>query len=89
MEIKRVLERKDGIKVVVIPKNSPIKKGDYVQIIKVEEKNANNTNDENGEERKIFNRRSSNPDRFFHSGWGRRQIPGRQDGSAENIKLFR
>jgi len=41
MEIKRVLERKDGVKMVIIPKNSDILKGDLVQITKLEEdKNA-------------------------------------------------
>ena len=38
MEVKKVLERTDGIKMVIIPKHSAIKKGDYVQIIKLEEK---------------------------------------------------
>ena len=38
MEIKKVLERTDGIKMVIIPKNSQIQKGDYVKIIKMEEK---------------------------------------------------
>ena len=36
-EIKRVLERKDGIKMVIIPKKSLLKKNDWVKIIKVEE----------------------------------------------------
>jgi len=36
MEIKKVLFRKDGIKYIIIPKNSEIKAGDFVQIIKVE-----------------------------------------------------
>ena len=36
-EIKRVLERKDGIKMVIIPKHSQLKKGDWVKIIKLEE----------------------------------------------------
>lgn len=36
-EIRRVLERKDGIKMVIIPKKSEIKKDDYVKIIKIEE----------------------------------------------------
>lgn len=40
MEIKRVLIRKDGIKMVIVPKDSKIEAGDYVQIIKLEEKNA-------------------------------------------------
>lgn len=37
MEIRRVLERKDGTKMVIIPKYCDIKKGDYVKIIKFEE----------------------------------------------------
>jgi len=36
-EIRRVLERKDGIKMVIVPKKSEIKKDDYVKIIKIEE----------------------------------------------------
>jgi len=32
MEIRKVLERKDGIKMVIIPKKSIIKKGDLVLI---------------------------------------------------------
>ena len=36
MEIKKVLLRKDdGTKLVIIPRNSEIKEGDYVKIIKV------------------------------------------------------
>jgi len=41
MEIKKVLERKDGIKFIVVPKNSNIKKGDYVRIIKINEREYN------------------------------------------------
>jgi len=37
IEIRKVLERKDGIKMVIIPKKSNIKKDDYVKIIKLEE----------------------------------------------------
>lgn len=37
MEIRRVLKRKDGIKMAIIPKRSDINAGDYVQIIKMEE----------------------------------------------------
>lgn len=36
-EVKKVLERKDGIKMVIIPKQSQLKKGDWVKIIKLEE----------------------------------------------------
>jgi len=32
MEVRTVLERKDGIKMVIVPKNSNIKKGDKVLI---------------------------------------------------------
>lgn len=35
-EIRKVLGRKDGVKMVIIPKKSKIKKDDYVRIIKVE-----------------------------------------------------
>ena len=38
MEIKKVLERKDGIKMIIIPKNMDVKKGDSVGIIKIDEK---------------------------------------------------
>lgn len=34
-EVRRVLERKDGIKMVIIPKRSKIVKGDYVRITKL------------------------------------------------------
>lgn len=38
MEIKRVLLRKDdGVKYVIIPKDSHIEQGDYVKIIKISE----------------------------------------------------
>lgn len=37
MEIKKVLQRKEGTKIVVVPKNSEIEAGDYVIIKKVEE----------------------------------------------------
>jgi len=32
MEIRKVLQRKDGIKMAIIPKNSKIKKGELVLI---------------------------------------------------------
>ena len=35
MEIRKCLQRKDGVKMVIVPKNSNIKKGDYVKIEKV------------------------------------------------------
>jgi hypothetical protein len=35
-EIRKVLERKDGVKMVIIPKKSEIKKEDYVRITKLE-----------------------------------------------------
>ncbi len=37
MEIRKVLIRKDGIKLCIIPKKSEINAGDYVMINKVEE----------------------------------------------------
>jgi hypothetical protein len=40
MEIRKVLLRTDGIKYVIIPKHSELKKGDYVKIIKMEEENG-------------------------------------------------
>lgn len=40
MEIKKISERKDGTKIVVVPRSSDLKKGDYVKIIKVEEQTA-------------------------------------------------
>ena len=36
MEIRKVLERKDGVKLCIIPKKSNINGGDYVVINKVE-----------------------------------------------------
>lgn len=35
IEIRKVLGRKDGVKMVIIPKKSSIKKGDYVGIYKL------------------------------------------------------
>jgi len=40
MEVRKVLIRKDGVKLVIVPKNSDIKAGDYVAINKLEEKNG-------------------------------------------------
>jgi hypothetical protein len=34
MEVRRVLQRKDGVKMVIVPKNSSIKKGELVLITK-------------------------------------------------------
>lgn len=42
MEIRKVLERKDGVKMVIVPKDSEIKKGDYIMITKVDEKEVKN-----------------------------------------------
>jgi hypothetical protein len=39
MEIKKVLIRKDGVKMIIVPKHSDIKSGDYVTIKKTEVKN--------------------------------------------------
>ncbi len=38
MEIRKCLERKDGVKMVIVPKKSDIKKGDYVKIEKIRKK---------------------------------------------------
>lgn len=38
IEIRKCLGRKDGVKMVIVPKNSKIKKGDYVKIEKVKRK---------------------------------------------------
>jgi hypothetical protein len=37
MEIRKVLLRTDGIKYLIIPKGSELKKGDYVKITKMED----------------------------------------------------
>jgi len=38
MEIRKILLRTDGIKYLIIPKNSDLKKGDFVMITKLNEK---------------------------------------------------
>ena len=40
MEVKKVLQRTDGIKYIIIPKNSDLNKGDLVLITKMEEKDG-------------------------------------------------
>ena len=35
MIIKKVLQRRDGVKFIVVPKASDIKAGDYVQLLKI------------------------------------------------------
>ena len=40
MEIKKILIRKDGVKMVIIPKHSDLNAGDYVTIKKTEVKNG-------------------------------------------------
>jgi hypothetical protein len=37
LDIRKVLQRKDGVKMVIVPKESEISKGDYVRIIKLKE----------------------------------------------------
>ena len=39
MEVRTVLERKDGIKMAIIPKKSKYQKGDKVLIVKLNTKN--------------------------------------------------
>lgn len=48
MEIRKVLGRRDGVKMVIVPKKSKIVVGDYVKISKLN----NSMEDENGKERK-------------------------------------
>ena len=36
MEIKKILQRDDGVKYVIVPKQSKMKKGDYVKLILME-----------------------------------------------------
>ena len=38
VEIRKCLQRKDGVKMVIVPKKSKIKKGDYVRIEKLNKK---------------------------------------------------
>jgi len=38
MEIRKILLRTDGIKYLIIPKASDLKKGDFVMITKIDEK---------------------------------------------------
>ncbi len=38
IEIRKCLQRKDGVKMVIVPKKSKIKKGDYVRIEKLNKK---------------------------------------------------
>lgn len=44
MDYKKVLSRKDGVKYIIIPKNSEIKAGDTVKIILVKEDNNDKGN---------------------------------------------
>jgi carbonic anhydrase/acetyltransferase-like protein (isoleucine patch superfamily) len=37
MEVKKVLLRADGVKYIIIPRNSNLQKGDVVKITKIEE----------------------------------------------------
>jgi virulence-associated protein VagC len=36
MEVKKVLIRKDGVKYIIVPKNSQLKAGDLVKLIRME-----------------------------------------------------
>ena len=35
MEVKKVLVRKDGVKYIIVPKNSDLKAGDIIKLIKI------------------------------------------------------
>lgn len=37
MEIKKILERKDGSRILVVPRNSSYKRGEYVAIVSLSE----------------------------------------------------
>jgi len=45
MEIARVLERKDGVKMIIVRKKSDIKKGDYIKYTKFDEENRDEKED--------------------------------------------
>jgi len=36
MEVKKVLVRKDGVKYIIVPKNSKLNTGDLIKLIKIE-----------------------------------------------------
>jgi hypothetical protein len=36
MEVKKILIRKDGVKYIIVPKNSPLNAGDLIKMIKIE-----------------------------------------------------
>jgi len=36
MEVKKVLVRKDGVKYIIVPKNSKLNVGDLIKLIKIE-----------------------------------------------------
>ena len=44
LEIRKCLERKDGVKMVIVPKDSKIKKDDYVGIFKINKKKIKKEN---------------------------------------------
>lgn len=41
MEIKRLKQRKDGTKYIIVPKSAKMEAGDYVKIIKIKEEEDN------------------------------------------------
>ena len=36
MEVKKILLRTDGVKYIIVPKNSDLKAGDLIKLIKIE-----------------------------------------------------
>ena len=44
MELKKVLQRSDKVKYIIIPKKSDLEAGDYVTITKMEENNDRTKN---------------------------------------------
>jgi hypothetical protein len=39
MEVRKILQRNDGVKYLIVPKNSKFEKNDYVKLIKLQEVN--------------------------------------------------
>lgn len=37
MEVKKILQRPDGTKYIIVPRGSKLSRGDYVRLIKLEE----------------------------------------------------
>ena len=42
MEVKKVLLRKDGVKYIIVPRNSQLNAGDLIKLIKMEKEDTKN-----------------------------------------------